>query len=50
VELREWVAVRIPGPSLRGLEGGPDGAEVIAFGAPNTDNEDAEMVPGWWDD
>jgi hypothetical protein len=20
------------------------------FGAPNTDNRDAEMVPGWWSD
>ena len=33
---------------MRCLEGGPEGAEVLAFGAPNTENKDAEMVPGWW--
>jgi mannose-6-phosphate isomerase-like protein (cupin superfamily) len=49
-ELAQWDAVRIPGPVMRCLEGGPDGAEVLAFGAPNTDNKDAEMVPGWWSD
>ena len=50
LELDQWDAVRIPGPAMRCLEGGPDGAEVIAFGAPNTGNKDAEMVPGWWSD
>ncbi|MEA2247891.1 MAG: hypothetical protein QOH46_2420, partial [Solirubrobacteraceae bacterium] len=29
---------------------GPDGAEILAFGAPNTDNKDAEMVRDWWTD
>src|SRR5918998_741560 len=24
--------------------------EVVALGAPNTDNADAEMQPGWWPD
>ena len=50
VELGQWDAVRIPGPVTRALEGGPDGCEVLAFGAPNTDNKDAEMFPGWWTD
>jgi uncharacterized cupin superfamily protein len=50
VELRQWDAVRVPGPVTRALEGGPGGCEVLAFGAPNTDNQDAEMVPGWWTD
>ena len=49
-ELAQWDAIRIPGPTMRCLEGGPDGAEVIAIGAPNNDNQDAEMVPGWWAD
>jgi mannose-6-phosphate isomerase-like protein (cupin superfamily) len=48
LELERWDAVRIPGPVMRCLEGGADGAEVLAFGAPNTENKDAEMVPGWW--
>ena len=50
LELAQWDAVRIPGPTMRCLEGGPDGAEVVAFGAPNTENKDAEMVQGWWSD
>ena len=49
-ELVQWDAVRIPAGTMRCLEGGPEGAEVIAFGAPNTENKDAEMVPGWWSD
>jgi mannose-6-phosphate isomerase-like protein (cupin superfamily) len=48
LELGEWDAVRIPRGTMRAFEGGPDGAELLAFGAPNTDNEDIEMVPGWW--
>jgi quercetin dioxygenase-like cupin family protein len=48
VELTTWDAVRIPPGVWRSLEGGPDGAEVLAFGAPNTDNKDVEMQPGWW--
>lgn len=48
VELAQWDAVRIPASTMRALEGGPDGAEVIAIGAPNNENQDAEMVQGWW--
>lgn len=50
VELGPWDAVRVPGNVTRGMEGGPDGAEIVAFGAPNTENRDAEMEPGWWSD
>ena len=50
LELEQWDAVRIPRSTMRNLQGGPDGAEVVAFGAPNTENKDAEMVPGWWAD
>jgi mannose-6-phosphate isomerase-like protein (cupin superfamily) len=49
-ELRQWDAVRVPGHVTRALQGGPDGAEVLAFGAPNTGNKDAEMVQGFWAD
>jgi quercetin dioxygenase-like cupin family protein len=48
IELRPWDAVRIAPSTMRALEGGPDGAEVVAFGAPNTENKDAEPAPGWW--
>jgi mannose-6-phosphate isomerase-like protein (cupin superfamily) len=50
LELGAWDAVRIPPGVWRGMEGGPDGAEILAFGAPNTENQDAEMEPGWWKD
>jgi quercetin dioxygenase-like cupin family protein len=48
VELGELDAVRIAPEVIHGMEAGPDGAEILAFGAPNTDNKDAEMQPGWW--
>ena len=48
VELSQWDAIRIPSGTMRGMEGGGEGAEILAFGAPNTDNKDAEMQPGWW--
>ena len=48
LELAQWDAVRIAPGTMRGFEGGPDGAELLAFGAPNTENKDAEMVQGWW--
>jgi mannose-6-phosphate isomerase-like protein (cupin superfamily) len=52
VELKEWDAVRLPPERMRNLEGGPDGAEVLAFGAPSTGppSEDVEMTPNWWTD
>jgi hypothetical protein len=47
VELGPYDAVRIPVSVNRGMAGGPEGAEIIAFGAPNTDNKDIDMVPGF---
>jgi len=48
VELGELDAIRIAPETMHGMEAGSDGAEILAFGAPNTDNKDAEMNPGWW--
>jgi mannose-6-phosphate isomerase-like protein (cupin superfamily) len=50
VELQRLDAVRIPRGVKRALQGGPEGGEILAFGAPNTDNKDIEMLPGWWGD
>jgi mannose-6-phosphate isomerase-like protein (cupin superfamily) len=50
VELKRWDAVRVPPETMRGFEGGPDGAEILVYGAPNTKNRDTEMVPNWWTD
>jgi mannose-6-phosphate isomerase-like protein (cupin superfamily) len=48
VDVGQWDAVRIAPGELHGMEAGSGGAEIIAFGAPNTENKDAEMQPGWW--
>lgn len=48
VELGTLDAVRVPGSETRGMEGGSEGAEILAFGAPNTDNRDAELVQDFW--
>jgi mannose-6-phosphate isomerase-like protein (cupin superfamily) len=43
-------AVRIPSGTWRAVQGGPDGVELLAFVAPNTENKDVDMRPGWWGD
>ena len=48
VELKAWDAVRVSPETMRGFEAGPEGAEYVAFGAPNTENRDAELAPNWW--
>ena len=50
VELTAWDAVRVSPETARSLEAGPEGAEVLVFGAPNTGNRDAEALPDWWTD
>jgi len=50
LELRPFDAVRIHRETMRNLEGGPDGAELILYGAPNAGPGDAQMSPGWWND
>ena len=48
VELRRWDAVRIARDTMRNLEAGDEGIELILFGAPNTGSGDAEVTQGWW--
>ena len=50
VDLQAWDTVRISPEIARAFEAGPEGAEVLAFGAPNTENLDAEPLPNWWTD
>jgi mannose-6-phosphate isomerase-like protein (cupin superfamily) len=50
VDARQWDAVRIPAGTMRSLEAGSDGIEILAFGAPSEGNADVEMVQGWWTD
>ena len=49
VELGALDAVRIPPGVMRGMAGGAEGAELVAFGAPDTDNKDIDMNPGFWE-
>ena len=49
-DLRQWDAVRVHKDTMRGFEGGPEGAELIAVGAPHTGPGDAEVENGWWGD
>jgi mannose-6-phosphate isomerase-like protein (cupin superfamily) len=53
VHLKRWDTVRVPSETMRCFEAGPDGAEILAFGAPNTGPSalaDGEMTPDWWTD
>jgi mannose-6-phosphate isomerase-like protein (cupin superfamily) len=50
LELKPWDAVRVANDQTRTLEAGPEGAEVLAFGAPKTGPGDGEMIPNWWAD
>jgi mannose-6-phosphate isomerase-like protein (cupin superfamily) len=47
VELGPFDTVRIGPGVTRCVEGGPEGAELILFGAPKLDG-DAEVIQGWW--
>jgi quercetin dioxygenase-like cupin family protein len=48
VELGPWDAVRVAPEITRGMQGGPDGAEILAFGAPSHENADVQMVQDFW--
>jgi len=48
VELNPFDAVRVHKDTMRGFEAGPEGAELIAIGAPNTGPGDGDTVQGWW--
>jgi mannose-6-phosphate isomerase-like protein (cupin superfamily) len=48
VELGPFDALRVHKDTMRGFEGGPEGAELIAIGAPHTGPGDAEVEQDWW--
>ncbi|MCL4286396.1 MAG: hypothetical protein KJ006_01965 [Thermoleophilia bacterium] len=47
-------AIRVAPAVIRNFEAGPDGMDLLAFGAPREAGEEAtsdgEMFPGWWGD
>ena len=48
VQMQALDAIRLAPDATRALKAGPDGCELIAFGAPKLEGQDAEMLPGWW--
>jgi mannose-6-phosphate isomerase-like protein (cupin superfamily) len=48
IDVGRWDAVRVDPEVVRNFEAGPDGLEVLAFGAPNT--RDVEQLMNWWTD
>ena len=50
VELRQWDVVRVAPPTVRAIEAGPDGIEIVAVGADRPEGGDGVPVQGWWVD
>jgi mannose-6-phosphate isomerase-like protein (cupin superfamily) len=53
VEVKKWDVVRVPPGTWRGYESGPEGLEILVFGAPNLGENPREDVEGqrdWWAD
>jgi mannose-6-phosphate isomerase-like protein (cupin superfamily) len=48
VEMGTWDAVRVPPETTRGMEGGAEGAEILAFGAPSDETADVQVVRDFW--
>jgi quercetin dioxygenase-like cupin family protein len=48
IDLAPLDAIRVAPEVVRALQGGPDGAEVLAYGAPQPAEQDAQMVQDWW--
>ena len=46
VELNAWDAIRVAPQLGRASEAGPNGAEIVVFGAPQV--KDSEMLPDFW--
>jgi mannose-6-phosphate isomerase-like protein (cupin superfamily) len=47
LDVRPWDAVRVSPGTVRAFEAGPEGLELLAFGA-HTDSGDVEAVEGFW--
>jgi mannose-6-phosphate isomerase-like protein (cupin superfamily) len=50
VDLRRWDAMRIGKETMRDVEAGDDGIELILIGAPYAGPGDADIEQGWWTD
>jgi mannose-6-phosphate isomerase-like protein (cupin superfamily) len=53
VAVKKWDLVRVPPGTWRGYEAGPEGLEILVFGAPNLGENPRGDVQGqrdWWSD
>jgi uncharacterized cupin superfamily protein len=53
VQVKEYDVVRVSPGTWRGYEAGPEGLEILVFGAPNLGSNprgDVEGRRGWWTD
>jgi mannose-6-phosphate isomerase-like protein (cupin superfamily) len=51
VNVKEWDVVRVPARTWRGYEAGPEGLELLVFGAPHLGQNPRDDVEGrrdWW--
>jgi uncharacterized cupin superfamily protein len=51
VDLKQWDALRVAPGTWRGVEAGPEGMELLAFGARcgmSGDDSDVQMEQNWW--
>ena len=46
-DLKRWDLVRIGPGVMHAMEAGPQGMQIVAFGAPGPQRGDAELVQGW---
>lgn len=53
IDVVRWDAVRVPPGTWRGYEAGPEGLEILVFGAPGLagdPRDDVEGLRDWWSD
>jgi mannose-6-phosphate isomerase-like protein (cupin superfamily) len=53
VDVKQWDALRVAPGAWRGVEAGPEGLELVAFGARcgmSADDSDVHMEQNWWSD
>ena len=48
VDLRPWDVVRVAPQTIRALEAGPDGMEVVAIGSDRPEGGDGVRTADWW--
>ena len=49
VELKAFDALRVAPSAVRAIEAGANGAELVVFGAPQTERSDVTLQQGWWE-